>query len=90
MRESEPPECPSAPGFSHSLAMYLGGDLWLLRRNGFEPMKEWVSDAKEARQRDKKAPELKHKVKGYAGLYEFVYYVVCSQTEMRETVRQAQ
>jgi SAM-dependent methyltransferase len=62
----------------------------LLRRNGFEPMKEWISDAKEARQRDRKAPELKHKVKGYAGLYEFVYYAVCSQTKTRETAGQAQ
>jgi SAM-dependent methyltransferase len=49
----------------------------LLRRNGFDPMKEWVSDAKEARQRDRKAPELRHKIKGYTGLYEFVYYAVC-------------
>jgi len=51
-----------------------------LCQNGFDPMKEWVSDAKEARQRDRKAPELRHKIKGYTGLYEFVYYAVCSKS----------
>jgi SAM-dependent methyltransferase len=52
-----------------------------LRSNGFEPIKEWLSDATEARQRDRGAPELRHKIKGYTGLYEFVYYAVCSKPE---------
>ena len=58
-----------------------------LRSNGFDPMKEWVSDAKEARRRDRKAPELRHKIKGYTGLYEFVYYAVCSKSKDRVSLR---
>jgi SAM-dependent methyltransferase len=65
-----------------------------LRHNGFETMKEWVSDGKEARQRDRGAAELRHRIKGYTGLSEFVYYAVCSkskdETSLPETGGKAQ
>ncbi len=63
----------------HPYTFTQAGIRRFIERSGFTILSEDVDDYHKARTKDRKSRTLAHKIKGYSGLTEFLYYGVCTK-----------